>query len=533
MSTLNYSEYLNNHLEQLSLKTQLITECIKENIGLQNSIIIGVIFVLYYFYIRKFKNYRYIQPDRFKKGKRILGNTLPSTINGWFWVCSSSDLPKGKTLYFDKNGNNLVFFRGEDGIVYGLDAYCSHMGANLADGTVTQGSCIACPFHNWIFNGKTGECLSGKNLKQAKNFKYEVTKNSEGNTVFEFVENDLSNNINKNKSIKNDGSIDNKQQRNKSKNNKVKIELEGMNGKEASSSGSSEENLTLELNDNHDKVGCSHNTSNPGIKNYVVFENAGIIYVFLHAIREKELKPDYYPFDLVESKKKFVYRGKATNITTNQFQDIPENGADIAHFLYIHPEIIPKILYGYWKPKWLPANHPNLYEEIKSDHDWITKFRTDLVKRHINKENESKVGIVLLENQISFFNSNKKMLFFGLIGFQVGPGLVYLYLKSPFFETLFFQYSEVKGRFDVEVHHEIWTHSWMPYWLSAVKLRLEAQQVTNDCKIWDNKKFGGEPWYNMSTEADAYLVEWRKYFCQFYEGCKEKDEMIFSQKTDW
>eukprot|EP00340_Litonotus_pictus_P003635 CAMPEP_0170514202 /NCGR_PEP_ID=MMETSP0209-20121228/759_1 /TAXON_ID=665100 ORGANISM="Litonotus pictus, Strain P1" /NCGR_SAMPLE_ID=MMETSP0209 /ASSEMBLY_ACC=CAM_ASM_000301 /LENGTH=368 /DNA_ID=CAMNT_0010798195 /DNA_START=338 /DNA_END=1444 /DNA_ORIENTATION=+ len=368
------------------------------------------------------------------------------------------------------------------------------MGANLVHGTVTQNNCIACPFHNWTFDGKSGTCLSGKKQKQASKFKYQVSKNHEGNTIYNFIEA--------------------KPEDMKCKTKSTKISIEEENDTSVTSNGDD----------------CA---DSPNIKSYVIYENAGIIYIFLHAIREKELNPDYYPFDLTEEKKKFVYRGTATNKTKNQFQDMPENGADIAHFLYIHPQIFKGILYAYWKPKWVSASAPDLLEQTKSDHSWITDFRHKLINKFVNDSNKSKIGIVLLENEISFFNFKYRYLFFGLIGFQVGPGLVYLFLKSPFFETMFFQYSELIGKHNIELHHEIWTANWIPYWFSALKLKLESDQVTNDCVIWDNKKFGSTPWYNLSTVADNFLKEWRVFFCQFYEGCKEKDEKLKALNSDW
>ncbi|XP_057675559.1 cholesterol 7-desaturase nvd isoform X2 [Corythoichthys intestinalis] len=55
-------------------------------------------------------------------------------------------------------GVNLAVFRGEDGKAHVLDAYCPHLGANLAVGGRVVGSCIECPFHGWQFQGDSGKC---------------------------------------------------------------------------------------------------------------------------------------------------------------------------------------------------------------------------------------------------------------------------------------------------------------------------------------------------------------------------------------
>lgn len=66
----------------------------------------------------------------------------------------------------DIAGQNLVVYRGEDGIVYALDAYCLHMGANLGvGGEVVNNNCIQCPFHGWLYDGKTGHCVGNNLLK--------------------------------------------------------------------------------------------------------------------------------------------------------------------------------------------------------------------------------------------------------------------------------------------------------------------------------------------------------------------------------
>ena len=47
----------------------------------------------------------------------------------------------------------------------------------------------------------------------------------------------------------------------------------------------------------------------------------------------------------------------------------------------------------------------------------------------ITEENKKYIGVIHLDNEISIMGS-KSMPFFSLTGFQVGPGLVYLFLKS-------------------------------------------------------------------------------------------------------
>lgn len=77
---------------------------------------------------------------------------------GWFGVLFSSELAAGeiKSLrYFDRE---FVAFRGENGQVAVLDAYCPHLGAHLGGGSCS-GNSIRCPYHGWEFS-QSGRCLS-------------------------------------------------------------------------------------------------------------------------------------------------------------------------------------------------------------------------------------------------------------------------------------------------------------------------------------------------------------------------------------
>ncbi|GAA6099509.1 cholesterol 7-desaturase nvd [Tachysurus ichikawai] len=53
----------------------------------------------------------------------------------------------------------VAVFRAQNGKVHVVDAYCPHLGANLAVGGRVVGNCIECPFHGWQFRGEDGKCV--------------------------------------------------------------------------------------------------------------------------------------------------------------------------------------------------------------------------------------------------------------------------------------------------------------------------------------------------------------------------------------
>jgi len=75
----------------------------------------------------------------------------PPYPEGWYVVGRSIDF-RARPRFVQCVGNQWVVFRDRFGQVHVLDAYCPHLGANLADGKVHD-DCIECPFHGWKIRG--------------------------------------------------------------------------------------------------------------------------------------------------------------------------------------------------------------------------------------------------------------------------------------------------------------------------------------------------------------------------------------------
>ena len=66
--------------------------------------------------------------------RRKIGDLPPVYPNGWFSLLRSEELAVGGTTSVNALGQNFAIFRDEEGKVHVLDAYCPHLGANLAVG---------------------------------------------------------------------------------------------------------------------------------------------------------------------------------------------------------------------------------------------------------------------------------------------------------------------------------------------------------------------------------------------------------------
>lgn len=73
---------------------------------------------------------------------------------GWYPALLSAELAIGEVRPLRYFGTDLVIWRGEDGQVRMLDAYCRHLGAHMGHGGKVNGNNIECPFHAWQYNGE-------------------------------------------------------------------------------------------------------------------------------------------------------------------------------------------------------------------------------------------------------------------------------------------------------------------------------------------------------------------------------------------
>lgn len=85
-------------------------------------------------------------------------NRLHGYPRGWFMVAFSDELEIGDVISLPYFGSKLIAYRGEDGEVRIMDAFCPHLGADLAAGGKVIGTSIRCPFHHWRF-AEDGKCV--------------------------------------------------------------------------------------------------------------------------------------------------------------------------------------------------------------------------------------------------------------------------------------------------------------------------------------------------------------------------------------
>lgn len=85
------------------------------------------------------------------------GYDFPLAPNAWIQVGWSHELRNGEHATLRAFGRELVLFRGGNGQVGLLDAYCPHLGAHLGVSGRVRGDRLRCDFHGWEM-AASGRC---------------------------------------------------------------------------------------------------------------------------------------------------------------------------------------------------------------------------------------------------------------------------------------------------------------------------------------------------------------------------------------
>lgn len=83
-------------------------------------------------------------------------NNWRVVARSWYFALHSHELKKKSIVSVTLCQQRIAFFRGDDGRVRAIDAFCPHMGVDLSLGKV-MGNEVQCFFHHWRFNGN-GKC---------------------------------------------------------------------------------------------------------------------------------------------------------------------------------------------------------------------------------------------------------------------------------------------------------------------------------------------------------------------------------------
>jgi nitrite reductase/ring-hydroxylating ferredoxin subunit len=77
----------------------------------------------------------------------------------WAAVGADAELAEGQALRVEVNGDPVLLYR-HAGAIYATSAVCSHAGGPLDEG-MFDGTCVQCPWHDSVFDLRSGEVVHG------------------------------------------------------------------------------------------------------------------------------------------------------------------------------------------------------------------------------------------------------------------------------------------------------------------------------------------------------------------------------------
>ncbi|KAJ2941908.1 hypothetical protein O0L34_g10723 [Tuta absoluta] len=222
------------------------------------------------------------------------------------------------------------------------------------------------------------------------------------------------------------------------------------------------------------------------IKTWTVVEAEGAIWIW----HDAEGRPPLWDLSDPPELKTYSYRGHNHFTVNCHIQEIPENGADVAHLNAVHatslvtrlaekyPLLLNFIGCHYWTAEWTKGDDHTA--SIKLTHDY------KLIK----------LNVFHVDVQVT----------------QIGPGHVRLHLNTPLGPILVSQSVTPIAPLQQRVVHRIFS----PFYnapLGVIMNRMEAYQFERDVAIWNNKRYVSAPAY---VRADKTIRAFRSWFAQFY-----------------
>lgn len=237
----------------------------------------------------------------------------------------------------------------------------------------------------------------------------------------------------------------------------------------------------------------------PGLKLWSVLEANDFIWIWYHV---EGNDPTWFPEQISEisSNGPWKYRGRSEFQVTCHIQEIPENGADVAHLSAIHepPGFFPKKLEALTK-----------YLSKIAKHKWTANWTSnnDPERRHESLIELSHF-ISLFEGKINLFHMNVNIR-------QIGSGLVVLQFDTSFGKGVLVQSVTPIEPLLQRICHRFYSEPKFIHPLGLLVLHGEAVQISRDVEIWNRKCYLSSP--NLVKE-DCKIKSFRKWFSQFYSA---------------
>ncbi|KAF1751032.1 hypothetical protein GCK72_017584 [Caenorhabditis remanei] len=193
------------------------------------------------------------------------------------------------------------------------------------------------------------------------------------------------------------------------------------------------------------------------------------------------------------------FGGRTEHELMCHIQEIPENGADIAHLNYLHKSA-PPITKG---SDIIETDLSNPQPVVQ--HVWDGKWE---VKSEENKH----CGVMHLNQYMTIWGYRVPLTDSKLIAEQHGPGIVHMIFDFGIWgKGVVFQTVTPEEPLLQRVRFRMFSN--IPWFFVKFFMTVEAMQFERDVFIWSNKKYIKSP---LLVKNDGPIQKHRRWFSQFY-----------------
>jgi len=248
------------------------------------------------------------------------------------------------------------------------------------------------------------------------------------------------------------------------------------------------------------------------IKSYQSLEYNGFIHMWYHA---EGAEPDWTPPELENiTNGNWAFRGRTEHYVNCHIQEIPENGADLAHLGLVHEAVL---LAG---------------TDITTMRNKIYEFGKHFWKAEWKQDEEKHMGSLWLKHSLKLFGFHLKAVDMKVRAQQIGPSLVYLQFQTPFGEGVYIHTVTPQEPLLQRLLHQMYFTWYVPAIIPKFYLMGEAYMIERDIWIWNHKRYIRNPLMVKSKE-DEQLKRHRRWYSQFYSENSPKLSMAKTDGADW
>ncbi|XP_055613089.1 cholesterol 7-desaturase nvd isoform X2 [Uranotaenia lowii] len=248
------------------------------------------------------------------------------------------------------------------------------------------------------------------------------------------------------------------------------------------------------------------------LKKWKSIEANGFIFVWHHS-DENVVPWGIQPIPEIENDE-WVFYGKNEFLVNAHIQDIPENGADIAHLNAVHG---PNVMYG------SENGSSGSKHFVFGMHAWQANWNAP------TENDPSHIAWMDLKHSFRVFNK-LEICTVNVKAYQIGPGYVQLMMKSNVGPMVALQSVTPVEPLIQKVIHRFYAPR---NFINAIAMRCtiwaESIMFERDMKIWNNKQFIDNP---LLIKEDRAIKTFRKWYSQFYSA-NSVSYASAKQNLDW